>query len=329
MSQKRLAYELHRPKRKRYPTRSVVVKGWHENWQADLVFMEHLKQWNRGYKYLLTVIDTLSKFAFARPLKSKRGSEITEAFADILKQTPIKPKHLHVDKGSEFYNETFKALMKKHGINMFHTYTDKKASIVERWNRTLKGKMYRYFTEAGTHKWYNILPKLVENYNNTKHRTIQMKPSEVDSKNEKRLVKKLNMSKMIRYLMHGIGEIRHPKLKVGDFVRLSREKHIFEKAYTENWTEEVFKLIKVFHTDPRTYKVADLQGEEVEGTFYSQELQKTNLQDYARIEKVLARKVNPDGQKMLRVRWVGYGNKFNDWIPLANIENIKASNVSV
>ena len=292
--QKQLAYELHRPKRKHFHTIPVVVKAPHESWQADLVDMSHLKRWNGGSTFLLTVIDTFSKMAYARAFQSKKGIDVTPAFESILEESGRAPKHLQTDQGTEYFNSTFRALMKKYGINHYHTFSDKKSSIVERFNRTLKTRMYRYFTEANTLKWRDVLQKkLIHDYNRTKHRTIQMKPVEVTEKN----AKAVHQNILLASRRKKTDSSRRRHFQVGDVVRLSRVKGTFAKGYTENWTEELFKVSAIQMTQPRTYKVEDLLGVPVKGTFYAQELQKTKVPDYARIEKVISRKTLPKGRK--------------------------------
>jgi hypothetical protein len=311
MEAKILAKELHKPKRRHFPTRSVVLRGIDETWQADLVDMQHVK--HRGYSYLLTVIDVFSKFAFARPLKSKRGEEVTLAFDDILRSSGRKPSKLHTDQGTEFFNRTFKKLMDQYGIHHYHTFSDKKASIVERWNRTLKEKMYRTFTERNSLKWTDFLQELVVKYNNTRHRSIGMKPADVSLKNEDQVWTNLRKKNPKPVFTTNAG-----KFGVGDVVRVSRVKQTFAKGYTPNWTEELFRIIKVMKTRPRAYKLEDLLGAPIKGSFYAQELQKTEIPKYARIEKIIARKKGG----MIRVKWKGYSNRFNQWIRKSDTEKL-------
>ena len=176
--------ELHKPARRRYPRRKFEMRGLNETFQADLVDMQQHSRENKGFKYLLTVIDVFLKFAWAVPVKSKSGEDITTAMKSILIQGRI-PKNLHVDQGSEFYNSNFKPLMKKYNINLYSTYSNMKASIVERFNRTLKTWMFKKFSLRGNYKWIDILPDLINKYNAKVYRTIGMKPKDVTSANER------------------------------------------------------------------------------------------------------------------------------------------------
>jgi hypothetical protein len=314
MEQVRLAYELHRPKRKRFPTRPVEIKGLNESWQADLVEMQHLSKWNRGHRYLLTVIDTFSKRAYAEPIKSKTAQDVASAMQEILNRAKTTPVHLQTDMGKEFFNSQFKTLMTKNNINHYHTYSPLKASIVERFNRTLKSIMYRYFTEKNTLNWVAPLQALVKEYNHKPHSTIGMKPAQVSKKNERRVLQKIRRTQQRR--LKGTRPKKKFELKAGDVVRLSRYKNVFEKGYTPNWTEELFKVTEVLSTRPRTFRVVDMLNTPIKGTFYAEELQRTAIPGYGRIEKVLGRKTMPDGRKMIRVKWKNHDARFNQWIPL-------------
>jgi len=133
----------------------------------------------KGYKYFLMVIDRYTKLAFSKPLKCKSAKEVSNEMSKILLKRS--PKLLQVDNGKEFYNATFDALTEKHNIHKYSTYSTIKGCIVERFNKTLKGKMYREFTARGLHEWVSILPKLVDEYNNSKHRIISMTPIQADA----------------------------------------------------------------------------------------------------------------------------------------------------
>ncbi|XP_060881906.1 uncharacterized protein LOC132953537 [Metopolophium dirhodum] len=179
MSKREIANELHKPARKNFTRRRVNVYGKNDLWQADLVEMIPYSKINGGYKYILVVIDCFTKFSWAIPLKSKTGKEVANAMSKILLDRS--PKLLQLDNGKEFYNTTFDALMIKYGIHKYSTFSILKASIAERMNRTLKGRMYKEFTARGSHEWVSILPKLLDEYNNSYHRTIGMTPIQADS----------------------------------------------------------------------------------------------------------------------------------------------------
>lgn len=180
---KQETYTLHRPARRRYPTNRVIVGGKDDQFQADLVDMSSLSKYNKGFHYLLTVIDILSKYAFVIPLKTKSGEELTVAFKKIFKTGRV-PAKLQSDHGTEFLNQKLQSYLRKKKVHFFATNSETKASVIERFNRTLKNKMYRYFTYKNTWKYVDVLPNLVKAYNNSFHRSIKMKPSQVNKRNE-------------------------------------------------------------------------------------------------------------------------------------------------
>ncbi|CAB4038544.1 uncharacterized transposon-derived [Paramuricea clavata] len=147
--QKQDAYSLHKPVRYRFRRNRVIVGAMDDEWEADLVIMDSLSQQNNGYKYVLTVIDVLSKYAWVEAIKAKTGNNLVKAFENIIKKGR-KPKMFHTDKGTEFINRQFQTFLKKHSIRFFTTYNETKSSIVERFNRTLKTKMWKYFTANNT-----------------------------------------------------------------------------------------------------------------------------------------------------------------------------------
>lgn len=189
-SRREIAHELHKPARRNFPRRRVTLKGLKDTYQADLVEVIPYSRENKGMKYILTMINCLSKVGLAVPLKSKSASVVTVAIEPILKIH--KMKNLHTDQGTEWFNSHVKKLMKKYKINHYHTFSDMKASIVERWNRTVKEKMWKYFTAQGNYKWLSLLPEIVLKYNNTKHRTTGMKPKDVRQKHVGKILRKLN-----------------------------------------------------------------------------------------------------------------------------------------
>ena len=274
--------------------------------------MDQLSKWNKGFKYLLTVIDVFSKFAWVKPLKDKKGSSITAAFADIIKKYKRKPEYLWVDKGSEFYNKTFKEWLLQNDIELYSTFNEGKAVIIERFNKTLKSKMYKQFTIQNNTIWYNIVDKLVNEYNVTKHSSIQLTPVEAS--------KKKNQGTVYFNLYGDIEALKQkPKFKIGDEVRISKYKRkVFDKGYTPNWTEEVFTVDKIQYTNPITYKLKDLRGEDIQGSFYEPELLKAK-QEVFRIDKVIRR---DHKKKQALVSWRGYSDDFNSWIPMKDLKNI-------
>lgn len=293
--------ELHRPARRNYPRRSVNIRGLDETWQADLVDMSAYASFNNGYKFLLTIIDIFSKFAWAIPVKSKNGKDVSIAMKSVLAKDRV-PQKLHVDRGKEFYNSDFRALLKHYNIKLYSTFSNMKASICERFNRTLKTKMWKEFSLRGSYKWIDILPKLMSSYNNSKHRTIKMKPKDVTVESEKKVLRNI-------YGNYRIDRNLKIKFKIGDKVRISKYKHVFEKGYTPNWTTEIFTISEIRNTDLITYKLTDYQGQPIEGGFYQEELTPARNPDIYLVEKIVRKRGN-----QLLVKWLGFDNSHNSWI---------------
>ena len=294
-----LAEELHKPIIRKFEKRKVHAAFKDNIWGADLADMQLLSRYNEGIRFLLCVIHIFSKYAWVVPLKDKKGISIVKAFQSILKQSNRKPDKIWVDKGSEFYNACSKKWLQDNDIVMYSTHNEGKSVVAERFIRTLKSKIYKYMTSISKNVYIDKLDDIVDEYNNTYHTTIKMKPIDVKDNTY------INTSKKINY--------KDPKFKVGDRVRISKYKNIFAKGYMPNWSEEVFVIKKVKNTVPWTYVINDLNSEEIVGTFYEKELQKTNQEKF-RIEKVIKRK----GDKMY-VKWKGYENSFNSWIDKKDI----------
>ena len=306
-------YTLHKPARKNFKTERVYIRNSDEQWQSDLVEMIPYANENDDYKYLLTVIDCFSKYAWVVPLKNKTGKETADALEKIFTGSARKPKKIQTDNGKEYYNSQMNKLFKSLDINHFSTYSDKKASIVERFNRTLKEKMWKIFTHNGNHRWVDILEDLVSGYNNSFHRSIKMTPIEA-SKIENQGVVHENL-----FPLQEEEKKEKPKFKIDDTVRITKYKAIFAKGYLPNWSTEMFKIAKAFDTTPVTYELKDLGDEEIKGKFYEEELALFDnvSMEYA-VEEVLKRRTR-NGIKEVFVKWYGYPEKFNSWIPETNL----------
>ena len=258
-----LADELNKPVIKKFNKRKAYSQFKDNIWGVDLVDMQSLSKKNKGIKYLLCAIDLFSKYAFVVPLKDKKGISITNAFKKIIKQSGRKPNKIWVDQGIEFYNNAFKKWLLSNNIIMYSTYNEGKSVVAERFIRTLKNKLYKHMTATSKNVYYDLLDDIVNEYNNTKHSTIKMKPKDVGDNNKRVYIDEHN-KKSGRY-------------NVGDRVRISKLKNIFANVYSPNWSKEIFIVNKINDTVPYTYNLKDLNGEEIIGSFYDRELQKSIL----------------------------------------------------
>ena len=217
-------------------------------------------------------------------MKSKTGKGVTDAFEKILKGRR-KLINLQTDHRKEFYNKIFQDLMKRKGIHHFSTSGDTKASMVERFNRTLKKRLYRYFTVKNTLSYLPMLQELVLGYNCLYHRSVKMAPEKVNARNEEQVCKNL-------YAKRLGSRCPKPKLKVGDRVRLNKKYRVFKKGYLPGWTEEVFEVARVMRGVVPMYNISEWDGTPLNGTFYTQDLQNVTMMDddLFRVEKIVKRK---------------------------------------
>lgn len=299
--------ELYRNARRNYQRRKVIMHGVNDTYQIDLVEMIPYTKFNKNFKYILTVIDIFSKYAWAVAVKTKSSKDVTIAMSKILETGNI-PRNIHSDRGKEFYNSEFKQLINRFNINLYSTYTSLKASIVERFNRTLKTKMWKQLHLNGSYKWIDILPQLIETYNNTKHSTIKMLPIKAHTNNMR------IQQQLLRTVYSYKNEMKLAKFKVGENVRISKQKHQFEKGYTANWTGEIFTIHKVQQTAPITYLLRDYKGEQIAGAFYEEELQIVKFPNVYIIEKIIKRRGD-----QIYVKWLGFDDSHNSWISKNNI----------
>ena len=256
--------------------------------------MPSLSKSNKGIRYLLCAIDLFSKYAWVIPIKDKRNISIIDAFQKILKEFNQKPNKIWLGKGREF-----KKWLKDNDIEMYSIHNKGKSVVAKRFIRTLKNKIFKHMTAISKNVYFDLLDDIVNKYNNTVHKTIKTKPIDVKDNTY--------ADSMELHSKKDVND-KDPKFKVGDRVKILKYKNIFAKGYMPNWSEEAFIVSKIKNTVLWTYVIIDLNGEEIIGTFYEKELQKTNQKKF-RIGKVIQRK----GDK-LYVKWKGFYNSFNSCI---------------
>lgn len=260
------AFTLHKKIVRKFPRRKTLSKGLHHIWQADLADMQAISKENRGMRYILTVIDVFSRYAWAIPIKSKKSECIIKAFDKIFRQSKVKPRFLQTDQGTEFLNKPFQKWLSARSIKHYFTYnTETKAAVVERWNRTLKTRMHKYFTAKNTLNYINVLGDLVCSYNNRKHQSLGLAPADVNKANEK----KLWNHQYKAYLNKRKNKFKY---KINDTVRITKFKQHFQKGYKRGWKREKFTIADRYSTTPPTYRLMDAHGELLLGSFYEREL---------------------------------------------------------
>ena len=303
---KDLSNELNKPVINKFERKKIVINHIDEIHSCDLVDMIKYSKVNRGYKYIFTNIDIFSKYAWAFPIKSKTIKDIKPCFEKIFKER--KPKYIWSDQESSFFSKEMLNFFEDNNVKIYHTYSNLKAVVIERFNRSLRELMMKAFVKNNNTVWYNILPELIKKYNNRFHNTIKDKPININKTNEKHI-----KNTVYNYDITN----KKPKYKINDLVRISlRRKELFDKA-TGNikWSEELFKIHSIDKSNIITYKIKDLNNEIIKGIFYEKELQKTrNTSNEYIIEKILKTNKNK-----IYVKWRGYISSFNSWIDKNNV----------
>ena len=312
-------YTLNRSSQKPKPQNRVIVQGKDSQWDADLGDMQSLAKYNGGIKFILLVIDIFSRYVWVRPLKNKTGQEVAKALTEIFKEGR-QPKHiLRVDRGKEFSNQHVRPLLNRHNIHLLLTNNLTKANYAERALKTIKSKIFRYMMSKQTHKYVNVLQDLVKAYNNTKHSSLGRPPADVNDDNEGEV-------RLDQYLLQRKDKSKKQnfKFEVGETVRISHLKTTFQREYQQKWTGELFKITKRYKRNGiPVYKLQDWSGEDIDGSFYQQELQvvDVNQDTLFKVEKVLRRRMR-NGQREAFVKWLHWPKKYNSWIPATNLQNL-------
>ena len=263
------SYALHQPLRKNFPRRRVYVGGINEQWGMDLVDIQKQSRYNNNMRFILCVMDIFSKKAWLEAIPNKTAKIVAKAIKKIIKRAHAIPKRIQFDKGKEFLNLHVKNLLKSYGISSFSVESEKKCCTIERFIRTIFGKIQRYMTHKNTRKFVKKLPQFEDSYNSSYHRSIGMSPNEVNKQNEEIVYENLYNKKFPPMF-------KKPKFKVGDKCLVAKRKTVFEKGYAQNYFDEVFYIKEIRDTVPHVYVLQDVEGEEVQGTFYEQQLKNVN-----------------------------------------------------
>ena len=257
---KEIAKEIFSPVIKKFQRIQIQTHYNDECWSIDLIDRSSLAANNKNYKFIFTIIDNHTKYAWAIPLKDKSGKSTTNAFKNLIEKEKRKPDKIWSDRGKEFYNKTFLDFLKQNEIQIYSTNSDLKAVFVERFNRTLLDLIKKPMYIEGKACWLNHLDTAMEKYNNRVHGTTKMTPFEMVTNTNKIINIKINKNEKI------------PKFQVGDYVRVPDKRNICSKGYTTNWNRELFKIHKINPTNPVTYGLVDENNEQIEGKYYEQEL---------------------------------------------------------
>ena len=260
-------------------------------WTADLINLnrkDYVKQ-NYNYKYILTVMDIFSRYAWVRVTKNKDKKTIADAFEDIITRSSRKPERLWTDNGGEFFNKFFENTLKRLKIIRYTTQSELNAIMIERFNQTVMNKLSSLFTINNNYRYINDIHNIVNKYNNSYHSSIKMTPAEASMKANEGLVyyNLYNKRRRERYLQN-----KKAKFKVNDRIRISRLKTHFQKGYDKRCSDEIYVIYKVNPTLPVTYKIKEILDNKkyryITGDFYEQEIQKTKIKKLKKdLKKIL------------------------------------------
>lgn len=300
-------YTLHKPAKYKFNRNHYFVSKIDELWEIDLCDMSMYASENDNYKYLFSIIDVFSKYGWLLPTKTKSAIEITRTFRKLINDSGRQPDTVQSDAGKEFKNQIFRSYLNRQNIkqNFPIIASMQKAAVVERFNRTMKEKMFKYFTSVGdkNKRYIDVLPDLVNSYNNSVHSTIKMRPIDVRSKHTVRIYNTIK-DKFKNEKQNFV------KFIEGDYARMIRRKSRFEHGYTEKWTREIFQIQKVIIKKPHPlYTLVDLNGKQIKGKFYSEELQKVKLNDDYPVKTIKTRGLGNNVQYFVELQ-----NKKKVWL---------------
>ena len=265
---------------------------------------------NEGYTFLLTAVDCFSRKAWVMPVKNKTGERVATALHKILEGQRYFA--LQTDKGKEFYNGPVRELLQRHGVKHFSSENETiKASLVERFNRSLRARLHRSMTARNSEKILHILPDVVRAYNNSYNGSIGMSPNEVSAQNQESVYQRLDIGKTLK---DSSARYTDDDLQVGDVVRITKARGAFERGFTPNWTRELFRINAIdTYQNPTAYLITDMSGEDIKGVFYAQELQKVKEPETYAVERILSTRGKGQNKQYL-VKWLGYPESFNSWV---------------
>ena len=306
----------------KYATQKILPYKRDLLWDSDLADFQAVSNYNDGYNFVCVIIDIFSRYLWAKPIHRKTGVEVTEVFRNVFKDDR-KPDMLRTDKGTEYTNKTFQNFVKRNDVLHYTTNNENKANYAERVIRTLKGRIYKIFYKNQSYRYIDEIQDVVGAYNSSVHSTIKMQPRDVTKDNQLELWMthylplKLKEEKQIQLM-----KTKKRKFKEGDTVRVTALRGAFPREYHQRFSEEYFMVKTVKTVYPVRYKLEDLNGEDIKGSFYAQELQKIVPPTVFKIEKIIRYEGKGFKRKAL-VRWMGYSPQFDTWISDNDVKDYK------
>ena len=316
-------YSLHKEfhKQRRNPSYAHFPRY---RFELDLIDVQNLAADNDGINYLLNCIDCFTRYAFMRPLPSKHGAVVLEAFKSILQEAGSKPLFVLFDRGCEFYNKLFQDYCTANGIKVLSADTSGHAPMVERLNLSLQRIMYQYLSENETNRYIDkqnpdgtttqLIPLFLKTYNNRRHRMIGVTPYQAETQPELHMDIQKRLNKY-----HSTIKQQKPRFQIGDSVRIAKMPGKFNRGYEQQASLEIFKIHSIKTKLPiPLYILSNYRGDEIlKGGFYGFELVKVSG-DVFRVEKVLRRR-RYRGRNQLFVKWKGFDDSYNSWIDAGDV----------
>lgn len=246
------SFQETRPSKPIRTIKPIAAKRPYSHWQVDLIDLSMYKGSNNGYTFALTCIDLFTKKAHAKKLLTKSAQRVRDAMQLILNQNPKKPSIIQSDNGSEFISSEFKALLDENSIKHVtsSSYTPSSNGAIERFNKTLKTMMFRYFTANSTKRWIDIIESLVESYNSSKHDVTKKIPNELDMARLDHEDVDHAKDNIQQKAEKSITRMNYGQLSVGDYCRVSLQtfveirKQQFRKGFERNWSRELYIVTK-------------------------------------------------------------------------------------
>ena len=310
---KQRTYTLYRPAYRKFKRLKTVPSGLDSDWQADLAMMNRLQNENDGYLYFLTCIDVLSRKIYAEPVRNKSVPEMKRAFNAVFERAGTHPLKICTDSGTEFCSRAMKQFFEGLDIVKLTAVTNEllHATMAERANRTIKDRLYKYFSENNTVRWVDALQRIVSAINSSVCRSTGMRPIDVNHNNSYDLKVRL-------YGHHYEHQRRRrkPKFKEGDHVRLLKMKTPFVRGLA-NYTDQIFTVADVFDDrDPVVYKIKNYFNRPVKGYFYERELVQVPAaaDTTTRVERIIRWRNKRGGGREALVRWFGHEPEFDSWV---------------
>jgi hypothetical protein len=298
--------------------------------------MSALGSRNRNYNYYLLCIDCFSRMIFVEPIKRKLATDVVDGFEKIFQRAQCLPWKIITDAGREFTAGIVQKYFRKRQISHFCEYTSPNwhAGMAERANRTVRERLYRYFTEVGHRKWVPIIQELVNAVNNSPSRALggKFSPMDVHLNREnavdflRKYFKEQREKIDTKILKRESGDKSMKELRAGTRVRIENRKNLFQKGFVGNFSDEIFTIDHRRRSIPTTYRLRDNQGNLVKGWFYRHDLSPLYGPQGNRhwtIERILETKTfEKEGEKreFVYVKWKGFDASYNSWLPADHVK---------